>query len=100
MTLRGIIKITTIRHKVKCITIIHFKANKMSRICVPFQITKVILIVETLGITTNLSDVIYHMILIGSHFSEAARGSDGIHKCMESPQLVKLEYAVNTIRAM
>ena len=55
---------------------------------------------ETLGITTNLFDVICHMILIGSHFSEAARGGDRIHKGTESPHLVKLEYAVPTIRAM
>ena len=51
-------------------------------------------------ITTKLFDVICHMILISSHFSEAARGGDRIHKCTESPHLVKLEYAVPTIRAM
>ena len=55
---------------------------------------------ETLGITTKLFDVICHMILIGSDFSEAARGGDRIHKCTESPYLVKLKYTVPTIRAM
>ena len=53
---------------------------------------------ETLGITTKLFDVICHMILIGSHFSEAARGGDRIHKCTKSPHLLKLEYAVPTIQ--
>ena len=49
---------------------------------------------ETLGVTTKLFAVICHMILIGSHFSEADRGGDRIQKCTESPHLVKLEYAV------
>ena len=59
-----------------------------------YQITCVLL-----GIPTKLFDVICHMILIGSHFSEA-RGGDRIHKCTESPHMMKLEYAVPKIRAM
>ena len=55
---------------------------------------------ETLGITTKLFDVFCYTIIIGSHFSEAATGGDRIHKGTESQHLVKLEYAVPTIRAM
>ena len=47
-----------------------------------------------------MGDARNHHQIISHHLSETASGGDRIHEFTESLHLVKLEYAVPTIRAM